>query len=787
MISKANDEKEIINILKKLDTTNLTQLLVEILNKLDFNFVEVNNDNYKEGKNIFFSYKDNLNRETWYSCLIVAENIDKKNVFCIIKDLNDCFKTKYSHSKKGVIQIQEIILVVNGEYEDSSKNTIKSHKLMSEKKITFWNIKDLYDYVLKFEFKDIFKQSNNDISLNLYNQSIIHSLSSNDNLKFLESDFDINIDSFENLEIDLRIKFINIGKEKNEYLDNKGKMITNKLLPDIEKILNSKKYVLLHGIATSGKTTTLKRIGKSLLKKDSKSYVFYFELNKLVKDKLNLENSMKDEFEKISNSKFLLDDISNKILILLDGLDEISDDKIRNNLIDEIQRLSSNKFIHIVLSSRTSEYIIKNSKLELIFDKYELLPLNIYEMIEIGNKVINNSDQSKNFIKLVKHKEIINAFPKTPLTTILLAILFKEDKIDIKEMPRNITELYSKFTSLFLNKWDKNKGISEQYTIQQKEFVVKKIAEFIHSKKITSIPCLELEEFLHKLKNDRQIDSLEEPEEFLKNLSQRSNILVKNSVENTYKFFHLTIQEYLNALALKKKDEEMLINNFFDDWWLNSNIFYAGSSPDESDVLSRVSNLDKNKLDFDEKFNYIIHTSKVLQATHLLNKQDRKNILLSMFEVFDEIVKELVKDDLTETVLPKIKRKTILDIILWARNFFNEFFSSIQFQIILKEIWDELKKQSNFKYTDITEYILAYCLSVNTKNSNFLYEFIQYKKDINPRWYKIVTVDLEIKKLVHERNKIYLKVRQKAEDNKEYISKQFTQSISKHYKSITGL
>ena len=43
----------------------------------------------------------------------------------------------------------------------------------------------------------------------------------------------------------------------------------------------------------------------------------------------------------------------------------------------------------------------------------------------------------------------------------------------LKELPKNISELYSKFIDLFLNKWDKGKGISEQYQLAEKEFILK--------------------------------------------------------------------------------------------------------------------------------------------------------------------------------------------------------------------------------------------------------------------------------------------------------------------------
>jgi hypothetical protein len=89
---------------------------------------------------------------------------------------------------------------------------------------------------------------------------------------------------------------------------------------------------------------------------------------------------------------------------------------------------------------------------------------------------------------------------------------------------------------------------------------------------------------------------------------------------------------------------------------------------------------------------------------------------------------------------------------------------------------------------DITLYCISYCLSLSSKDAKYLEEFVITNNiEINSRWYKIVDVDINIKKLQNTRKKITLKIRNIANKNRDYIQKQFKERIDRHYQSLSGL
>src|ERR1035437_389966 len=637
-----------------------------------------------------------------------------------------------------------------------------------------------------------------------YRKYAISVLSYNPSLKMLESDFGIKIQSIDDFEIKIKAKAKKRKEEKDEYLKNSSQYtaIPIKFLPEIEGVMTNSKYILLHGIATSGKSTILKKLGKDFLEKFNSPYLFYFELGEVFKKKNGdtIIQEIISKYKEVTTLHFDFEKISEKVLILLDGLDEVPNKESRDIIIDQIIELKAYNNIQVVLTSRTNDYITNNATIENYFEKFELLPITPSEIIARGEKILGHGSKFDSFVKIVKKGSLLKAFPKTPLTSILLAILFKEKDINVKELPKNITELYRKFIDLFLNRWDKSKGVSEQFEIQKKEFVLQTIADHMQKNRLISISEEDLETFINNLSKKKHIGGPHDAKTHLNNLCERTCILVKDEFSDSYRFFHLTIQEYLAAQKFDYKDDDLLVQNFYDEWWLNPNIFYAGKKTDYPDILQRVSNFELYPINAETKFNYVAHASQVLLAAHNLDNDVREKVLRSMIKIFDEFSKELVKEivALSEFVdeknsmdkkITKIKNQTLLDIILSLRDIFMEFFGVSDFQNELNNIWSSyINEDKKIEMCDITLYCISYCLSICSRDAMYLEEFVTTNNlPINSRWYKIVDVDINVKKLENTRKQIMLKIRNLSHKNKDYIQDQFKERISRHYKSLAGI
>ncbi len=634
-----------------------------------------------------------------------------------------------------------------------------------------------------------------------YKTYISSLLSYNLSLKMLEADFGVKANALDDFEVKLKAKAKRRKEERDEYLKDSAKylMVPFKLLPEIEGVMSSVRFILLHGIATSGKSTILKKLGKDFIEKYDSPYLFYFELGEIFKKKNGntIRQEMSFIYKEITGLDLDLDKISDKILILLDGLDEVPIKESRDIIIKQIIELKRYPNIQVIITSRTNDYITNDPHIDNYFEKFELLPIGVNDIIAIGERIIGQGSHFNSFVKMIKKSALLKAFPKTPLTSILLAILFKEKEIDIKELPKNITELYKKFMDLFMNRWDKTKGISEQFEIQKKEFVLQTIAIHMQKNRLISMQESELKQFMVDLTKRKQIGGPIDPVDHLNNLCERTGVLIRDEFNGSYRFFHLTIQEYLAAQKFDHKDDDLLVANFYDEWWLNPNIFYAGHRTDYPDVLNRIANLEIYPLDAEKKFNYVAHSSHVLLAAHNLDNDVRFSVLRSMLKIFDEFAKVFVNEivlgfgeqEQLNHQLVKIRKQSLLDIILTLRDIFMEFFGIKDFKNELHNIWHKLiSSKDKIEMSDITLYCLSYALAIMSTDAIYLEEFVMTENmEINSRWFKIVEVDIDIKKLKNTTKKIKLKIRNVAQRNNEYIQKQFKERVKRHYESLTGM
>lgn len=777
--------------LSALSERDFRLILIQLFEKLNFKEVDHHHGTTELGKDIVFYEEDTFGDKSWYACVVKAGNINQSALGDVHRQVRESLKSKYPSITFGRVQINKVLVICSGVFTGNSKTLIADEiDTINKPNVIFWSNTQVIKYIKEQGLTSLLIEKNQNILLTKYNETMLGDVLQNKSLKFLQTDFDININNFEDFELTIKARSTKFEKERDEYLEGNMTKVPVKFLPDIQSIIENKKSFFIHGIATSGKSTILKKIGKDFIMAKPNSIVFYIELNKL---KNNTNTCISDYIENVyyemTKHHFELNDFKDEhVLLLLDGLDEVQNEDLRAKIINEIKAFNKIEFsVQIILTSRTVDIVKNDLELNSIFDQFELMSLNLGELVKVGERIISDKEQAKSFVSLITKGEIVNAFPKTPLTSILLAILFKEDKIDPKDLPRNITELYEKFMDLFLDKWDKERGVSQQYKLKERIFVLREIAQKMHTDNSIEIEEDDLIEFLVELKKERPVEILSDAKEFLRNLSLNSNILIYNSELKRFRFFHLTIQEYLASLSFETDNEEFLAENFLNEWWLNPNIFYAGKKPDNSSLISKISELKLYPVDLMDKSTYVIHSSKVLKAAHLVSNSERTVMLKTMIGIFDGLTKELIKS-IIGAKDPKFYKRTILDIILWARSFYMDYFNSNQFLDCQKKIWSEIVENDSTNLTDITRYCIAYDLSVSTKDAKYLLNFISSDSTLNARWSKIVDVDITVKHLRHNRKgKPILKLKQNAVKNRKYIAKQFNEKISKHYKTISSI
>lgn len=381
---------------------------------------------------------------------------------------------------------------------------------------------------------------------------------------------------------------------------------TGDQIKDEITVVNNNQYLMVLGRPGTGKSTLLKKIGLEALKFSSQtncdrsigdklgfahcSLPVFIQLRDFKPNETKLEQLISEEFNicKFPAAQRFTETAlqEGKLLILLDGLDEISA-KDRNAAIQSIQdfvdKYNENRFI---ITSRLASYkgglTSFNDVFIVDFDEQQIKNF-------IGKWFQANSSKEMNpasqFYEELTSPENKNAFQiaQKPLFLTLLCQFYKQKQ----SFPKNRSILYRKILKLLLEKWAEQQVIYAGFDADLEEELLSTIAcrgfeanqiEFTKRKLIEQIA-----DFL-KQNGLTSLDS----KAILKAIVEQQGILVQPDNDNdNFVFFHLTLQEYLTALYIYNHDLiENLVSSYLTNVrWKEVFLLLAGIMNKQADQL----------------------------------------------------------------------------------------------------------------------------------------------------------------------------------------------------------
>jgi predicted NACHT family NTPase len=311
---------------------------------------------------------------------------------------------------------------------------------------------------------------------------------------------------------------------------------------------------------------------------------FEKELSKILNSNLNHLDNERPELRlevndtaEIPRSLRFFDNLSRqgKLLILLDGLDEISTPKLRNRVQEQIKEISEkypkNRY---VLTCRTQV-------MESIPNRFTAVEVADFSLAQ-AEKFIENwfasTEQSWGNIENSKRiiKAAINDHPDfreltaTPVLLSLLCLVLQDEG----EIPKDRTRLYKKGIRLMLKRWNNSKQIdgwqigTQSYlelTIEDKETLLVNLAgkKFDNPHNFVLFEEEEISLFFAKSLN---LKTHEEGVAVLKAIEAQHGLLIERADE-LWSFSHLTFQEYFAAQWLRRISLEELSKKIIDLRW----------------------------------------------------------------------------------------------------------------------------------------------------------------------------------------------------------------------------
>ncbi|WP_068818326.1 NACHT domain-containing protein [Phormidesmis priestleyi] len=336
--------------------------------------------------------------------------------------------------------------------------------------------------------------------------------------------------------------------------------------------------LLILGKPGAGKTTFLKHLAVDCSndKFQPKLIPVLIELRKIRSMGWNLLDALSEELG-VDNQRTQTLLEQGRLLILMDGLDEVPTNSFRRNVQEQLQSLaqepkhSGNRFI---LTCRTQI-------IEMIpqgFNSVEVADFNdeqVKKFVEnwfcaSGRNEAEIAQHWQAFSDATKKNPSLNELTVTPVLLSLMCLVLQ----DAGELPSQTASLYRKGIRLLLEKWNDRKDIAEweigkevyrKLSIDQKEALLIEIA----ARKFENpgnFVLFEQQDLAQQIANFLKLVDAQEGEAVLKAIEAQHGLLVERADE-LWSFSHLTFQEHFTIQWLTKLSPEQLAEKIADKRW----------------------------------------------------------------------------------------------------------------------------------------------------------------------------------------------------------------------------
>lgn len=198
--------------------------------------------------------------------------------------------------------------------------------------------------------------------------------------------------------------------------------------------------LLILGEPGSGKTTLLLELTQDLLERAETQPTYrlpiVFNLSSWAKDKLQFEDWLIEELNvKYQVAKNVAKQwvTEKSLLLLLDGLDEVSD-SVRNECVDEINRYhQQNPEIPMVVCSRSADYDTLSQKLNF----HDAVVIEALDSAQISSYLASFGSTMDGLRLQLQHDKRLRALAETPLTLSIMALAYQE--LDTATLPDDLS------------------------------------------------------------------------------------------------------------------------------------------------------------------------------------------------------------------------------------------------------------------------------------------------------------------------------------------------------------
>lgn len=339
-----------------------------------------------------------------------------------------------------------------------------------------------------------------------------------------------------------------------------------------------------------------------------------------------------------------LDSQSHRIILLVDGIDEVQSDDESNDAIEQIAtQINARPNTKAIVTTRPSsltngkEYSISGLR------QVEIKPLTTGKIIQFIKETLRNRNLPARLVEDVNNSDLFKQLPQNPIAAQLLTRLLLEGR---DELPQTMAELYGKSMELMLGRWDEQKGLASQQEYDVARRVFYRLARTALLDRVDvfgrSVVTTELDAYLSErnLVVDKRLVEAR--------IFERSGVMYSDESSGQIGFRHRSFAEYLFAESFKDQADLGEKPHPYRAYWANTYFFWIGIKRDCEAELRRI--LATPCADEDERIGRMFCIPEYLMAGHMtpygITRTAVGNLLLEAAEMYVDVLSGKMKTPL---------------------------------------------------------------------------------------------------------------------------------------------
>jgi predicted NACHT family NTPase len=420
------------------------------------------------------------------------------------------------------------------------------------------------------------------------------------------------------------------------------------------EIASQVRQLLIVGKPGSGKTTFLKYLAALWCEGrfHSDLIAVFIEFRGIRSEQWNLLAEIQKELgiEDLNQVKTWLK--NDKLLILMDGFDEVPTGKLRRNVHEQ--------FVNIVKNYPGNRFIItcRTQIIEAVPDGFVAVEVADFTEKERNNFVekwfrVNGFDDKKvenfcnSFNQAIEANSSLKELTITPVILGLICLLLQ----DSGGIPTQVDEIYKKGVDLLLRKWNVKKSI-EGWEIGEKSFRAldidkkKNLLIQIAAKKFenpTNFIIFDEKELCLQIVEILDLPNKEDARNILQSIEIQHGLLVERADE-LWSFSHLTFQEYFTTQWLLSLSSEALGHKITNPRWQEIVKQLIKAQPHSNNLLKLLKRAIDQMVAFDSDLqDFLSCVKRNFDNTHQGNDNLAKLENIEYLRVLDLMGERLIR------------------------------------------------------------------------------------------------------------------------------------------------